>query len=61
MTLPDGFRVPAAPRRDDEGYATGLRNLRRTVQAVGDLPGVEDLRDNEVDALGTVVSEILER
>jgi len=30
-----------APRRDDEEYATGLRNLRRMLLAVRDLPGVE--------------------
>jgi hypothetical protein len=30
-----------APRRDDKAYTTGLRNLRRMLMAVRDLPGVE--------------------
>jgi hypothetical protein len=30
-----------APRRTDEAYATSLRNLRRAILAVGDLPGIE--------------------
>ncbi|NOZ26918.1 MAG: hypothetical protein GXP39_02560 [Chloroflexi bacterium] len=38
-TDPADYRL--APRRDDATYATGLRNLRRMVQAVRDLPGVE--------------------
>jgi hypothetical protein len=39
QTDPREYRF--APRRDDGGYRTGLRNLRRTILAVRDLPGVE--------------------
>jgi hypothetical protein len=38
-TDPADYR--SAPRRDDEAYTTGLRNLRRMLMAVRDLPGVE--------------------
>jgi hypothetical protein len=38
-TAPADYRH--APRRDDATYATALRNLRRTILAVRDLPGVE--------------------
>jgi hypothetical protein len=38
-TDPADYRF--APRRSDEAYTTGLRNLRRMLMAVRDLPGVE--------------------
>ncbi len=38
-TDPSDYRF--APRRADDAYQTGLRNLRRMVLAVRDLPGVE--------------------
>ena len=38
-TAPEDYRL--APRRTDEAYATSLRNLRRAILAVRDLPGVE--------------------
>jgi hypothetical protein len=38
-TAPSDYRF--APRRADEEYATSLRNLRRMILAVRDLPGVE--------------------
>jgi hypothetical protein len=38
-TDPKAYRF--APRRGDDGYRAGLRNLRRAVLAVRDLPGVE--------------------
>jgi hypothetical protein len=38
-TPPSEYRF--APRRDDEPYATGLRNLRRMILALRDLPGVD--------------------
>ncbi len=46
-TNADPAQYRTATRRTDEGYATALRNLRRTVLAVRDLPGVEliTLRD----------------
>jgi hypothetical protein len=37
-TEPEDYRW--APRRDDDAYATGLRNTRRMVLAVRDVPGV---------------------
>ncbi len=40
-TDPSEYRF--APRRDDAGYATSLRNVRRMILAVRDLPGVEIL------------------
>ncbi len=38
-TAPSDYRY--APRRDDATYATALRNLRRAILAVRELPGVE--------------------
>ncbi|MCD6289474.1 MAG: hypothetical protein J7M34_03150 [Anaerolineae bacterium] len=38
-TDPADYRF--APQRDNAAYVTGLRNLRRTIQAIRDLPGVE--------------------
>jgi hypothetical protein len=38
-TAPEHYRF--APRRGDEEYTTSLRNLRRLILAVRDLPGVE--------------------
>ena len=41
--------------------ADHVATVARLERIVGDLPSVEDLRDDEVEAMGTVVSEILER
>ncbi|HEY65651.1 MAG TPA: hypothetical protein G4O02_13885 [Caldilineae bacterium] len=38
-TPPESYRF--APRKDDATYERGLRNLRRMIHAVRDLPGVE--------------------
>jgi len=62
------FLIWATVTRDDGAAGLGLvfdpvdpKIATRLEAIVGDLPRVEDLRDDEVDALGTVVSEILER
>jgi hypothetical protein len=62
------FLIWATVTRDDGVHGLGLvfdpvepDIAGRLEGIVGDLPSIEDLRDDEVDAMGTVVSEILER
>jgi hypothetical protein len=62
------FLIWATVARDDGTNGAGLvfdpvepTIGNRLECIVGDLPCIEDLRDDEVNAMGTVVSEILER
>jgi len=48
-TPPEQFRF--APRRSDEEYATALRNLRRMIAAVRELPGVEIISTRRLNRL----------
>lgn len=48
-TPPEQYKF--APRRSDEEYATGLRNLRRMIAAVRELPGVEIISTRRLNHL----------
>ncbi|MGC8781216.1 MAG: hypothetical protein ACP5UQ_10160 [Anaerolineae bacterium] len=48
-TPPEQYRF--APRRNDEEYATALRNLRRMIGAVRELPGVEIISTRRLNRL----------
>ena len=62
------FLVWATVSRDDGSNGLGLvfdpveaALARRLESLVGSLPSVEDLHDGELESMGTVISEILER